>query len=209
MMMLRILCLFNSSLRLRALTPLDGAKTIVENLGGRLRELRKQKGLSQRELAARAGLTNGMISLMETNKVNPTVSSLLKVLDAIPMSVVEFFQSEPPDQKQVFFGEDEMTDIGSNNVVLKLVGGKVAGRQIAVLHETYQPGTDTGREMMSHKGEEGGFVVRGEIEVTIGRQTRLLKPGEAYYFTTTMPHRFRNISDEICEIVSASIQPED
>ena len=135
----------------------------MENLGGRLRELRKQKGMSQREIATRSGLTNGMISLMETNKVNPTVASLLKVLDAISVPVVEFFQSEPPDQQQVFFHQDELPDIGSSNVVLKLVGGEVAGRKIAILHETYPSGTDTGPDMMSHEGEEGGFVVRGEI----------------------------------------------
>ena len=176
----------------------------MENLGGRLRELRKQKGISQRELAARSGLTNGMISLMETNKVNPTVASLLKVLNAISVPVAEFFESEPPDHKQVFFHPDELPDIGSSNVVLKLVGGEVAGRQFAVLHETYPPGTDTGPGMMSHSGEEGGFVVHGEIEITIGEQVRVLKTGEAYYFTTSTPHRFRNISKETCEIVSAN-----
>jgi len=176
----------------------------VENLGGRLRELRKQKGISQRELASRSGLTNGMISLMETNKVNPTVASLLKVLDAISIPVVEFFESEPPDQKQVFFRPDELPDIGSSDVVLKLVGGEVAGRKFAVLHETYPPGTDTGPELMSHDGEEGGFVVRGRIEITIGEQTRVLKAGEAYYFSTITPHRFRNISKKTCEIVSAN-----
>jgi len=176
----------------------------VENLGGRLRELRKQKGISQRELASRSGLTNGMISLMETNKVNPTVASLLKVLDAISVPVVEFFESEPLDQKQVFFQPGELPDIGSSDVVLKLVGGEVAGRKFAVLHETYPPGTDTGPELMSHNGEEGGFVVRGLIEITIGEQTRVLKAGEAYFFNTITPHRFRNVSNETCEIVSAN-----
>lgn len=181
----------------------------MNDIGGRLREIRTQMGLSQRELASRAGLTNGMISLMETNKVSPTIASLLKVLDAIPMSVVEFFQAEPSNSQQVFFGEDELIDIGSNNVMLKLVGGKASGGQIEVIHETYPPGTDTGREMMSHKGEEGGFVVRGEIEVTIGRETRVLKPGEAWYFKTSVSHRFRNIGKEVCELVSANIHPDE
>ena len=48
-------------------------------------------GLSQRELAKRAGVTNGMISLIEQNRVSPSVSSLKKVLDGIPMSLAEFF----------------------------------------------------------------------------------------------------------------------
>ncbi len=180
----------------------------MEDIGGRLREIRTKLGLSQRELADRAGLTNGMISLIETNKASPTVASLIKVLNAIPMSVVDFFQTDEADAKKVFFSVDEQTDIGSNNVKLMLVGGKNAGGQIEVIHETYPPGTDTGREMMSHEGEEGGFVVRGEIEVTIGRETRVLKAGEAYFFQTETPHRFRNIGDEVCEIVSGNIHVE-
>lgn len=180
----------------------------MDNIGARLREIRTKMGLSQRELAARAGLTNGMISLIETNKASPTVASLMKVLDAIPMSVVDFFQPGPADRQKVFFSEDELTDVGSNNVVLKLVGGKALGGQIEILHEIYPPGTDTGRAMMSHIGEEGGFVVRGEIEVTIGHETRVLKKGEAYYFKTATKHRFRNIGNEVCEIVSGNIYPE-
>jgi len=180
----------------------------MENIGGRLKEIRTQMGISQRELASRAGLTNGMISLIETNKASPTVASLIKVLNAIPMSVVDFFQSGETDVKKVFFDVDEQTDVGSNNVRLMLVGGKNAGGQIELIHETYPPGTDTGREMMSHEGEEGGFIVHGEIEVTIGAETRLLKAGEAYFFDTKTPHRFRNASSEICEIVSGNIHAE-
>ena len=47
--------------------------------------------MSQRELARRAGVTNGLISLIEQNRVSPSVSSLKKVLDGVPMSLAEFF----------------------------------------------------------------------------------------------------------------------
>ena len=62
------------------------------DIGGRLKEVREQRGLSQRELAARAGLTNGAISLMEQNKSSPSVASLKRLLDAVPMTLSEFFQ---------------------------------------------------------------------------------------------------------------------
>ena len=61
------------------------------DVGARLRSVRTSFGLSQRELARRAGVTNGLISLIEQNRVSPSVSSLKKVLDGVPMSLAEFF----------------------------------------------------------------------------------------------------------------------
>ena len=61
---------------------------------------------------------------------------------------------------------------------------------MAVLHEVYAPGADTGSEMLAHAGEEGGIVVNGRIEVTVGGQTQVLGPGDAYYFSS----RFRTDS---------------
>ncbi len=61
--------------------------------------------------------------------------------------------------------------------------------------------------MIRHPGEEGGVVVRGQIELTIGGETRVLGPGDAYYFTSAIPHRFRNLGSEPCEIISASSPP--
>ena len=61
------------------------------DIGGRLQEMREERGLSQRDLAARAGLTNGAISMIEQNKSSPSVASLKRLLDAIPMTLSEFF----------------------------------------------------------------------------------------------------------------------
>ena len=61
------------------------------DIGASLKAVRKLKGLSQRELAKRAGVTNSTISMIEKNSVSPSVSSLKKVLAGIPMSLVDFF----------------------------------------------------------------------------------------------------------------------
>ena len=54
------------------------------DVGERLQSIRKLKGLSQRELAKRAGVTNSTISMIEKNSVSPSISSLRKVLSGIP-----------------------------------------------------------------------------------------------------------------------------
>lgn len=75
------------------------------------------------------------------------------------------------------------------------------------MHELYQPGSDTGAEMLSHTGEEAGVVVRGSIEITVAGRTRELRAGDAYQFDSRLPHRFRNVADEVCEVVSACTPP--
>ena len=177
------------------------------DVGAHLRAVRTIYGLSQRELAKRAGVTNGLISLIEQNRVSPSVSSLKKVLDGIPMSIAEFFTLDLSASPQVFYRVDELTNLGDAEVALRLVAARRPNRAMSVMHERYAPGADTGAEMLRHEGEEGGVVVSGRIELTVGGETRQLGPGDAYYFTSAIPHRFRNTGAEPCEIVSASTPP--
>ncbi|MBE2167294.1 MULTISPECIES: helix-turn-helix domain-containing protein [unclassified Cobetia] len=65
-------------------------------LGKRLRELRTRHGLSQRELAKRAQVTNSTISQVEQDAVSPSVSSLNKILEVFPISLSDFFSDEIP-----------------------------------------------------------------------------------------------------------------
>src|SRR6201990_3072829 len=177
------------------------------DVGAHLKAVRQMYGLSQRELAKRAGVTNGLISLIEQNRVSPSVSSLKKVLDGIPMSLSDFFTLDVSAKPQVFFPREELADIGSGSVELRLVGVRLAKRSMSILHERYAPDADTGEEMLTHAGEEGGVIVKGRIELTVGGESRILGPGDAYYFKSTLPHRFRNVGREECEIVSASSPP--
>ncbi len=177
------------------------------DVGTHLKAVRQMYGLSQRELAKRAGVTNGLISLIEQNRVSPSVSSLKKVLDGIPMALADFFTLDLAGKPQVFFPREELSDIGTANVELRLVGPHLAKRSMSILHERYAPGADTGEEMLTHAGEEGGVIVAGKIELTVGGESRILEPGDAYYFRSSLPHRFRNTGRDVCEIVSASSPP--
>ena len=181
------------------------------DIGKRLQTIRKQNGLSQRELAARAGLTNGTVSLIEQNKTSPSVASLKSLLDAIPLSIAEFFATlEESDEPKIFFGADEFIEVapqsGLASVSLRQLGD-ASTHSLQLLDETYPPNADTGPEMMSHAGEEAGIVVSGQIEITVGEQTRILSVGEGYLFDSLLPHRFRNVGTEDCHVISACTPP--
>src|SRR6202050_3198957 len=194
-----------SALTLRNLSIIIDSMSI--DVGSHLKAVRQMYGLSQRELAKRAGVTNGLISLIEQNRVSPSVSSLKKVLDGIPMALADFFTMDLGGKPQVFFPREELANIGTASLELRLVGGRLAQRSMSILHERYAANADTGEEMLTHAGEEGGVVVKGKIELTVGGESRVLGAGDAYYFKSSVPHRFRNIGREECEIVSASSPP--
>jgi transcriptional regulator with XRE-family HTH domain len=189
------------------------------DVGKRLRQIRNSYGLSQRQLAERSGVTNGTISMIEKNSSSPSVASLKKVLAGIPMTLSEFFSADETDaEEKYFFTPKEMMELSPR--VRSFIGpqgsvehasfkqvGDASQHQLQILYETYPPGTDTGKSMLSHDGEEGGFVISGEVEVSVGDKVQVLRPGDSYLFDSRLPHRFRNISDAPCILVSACTPP--
>ncbi len=187
------------------------------DIGERLRTARTLRRLSQRELARRAGVTNGMISQIEQNHSSPSISSLKRILDAIPLSMAEFFADDFTEQNAVFFRKEDLREISPLNLITKSDDstspfsfrqvGDARNHTIQMLHERYAPGADTGPEMYSHNSEEAGIVIEGSIEVTVGERTETLHPGDAYLFDSRIPHRFRNTGSGVCIIVSACSPP--
>lgn len=186
------------------------------DVGGRLKALRAQFGMSQRQLADAANVPNGQISMIETNKSSPSVASLRKILGGFGISMSEFFEPEATTPQKPFFTPADLRDLtsrlyqgdelGRQKIAIKQVGdAKAHGLQ--VLHERYEAGADTGASMIEHEANEGGIVVSGEIEVTVGQDVRVLKAGDAYLFNSREPHRFRNISDRPAEVISACTPP--
>jgi transcriptional regulator with XRE-family HTH domain len=176
-------------------------------VGKQLRSVRTAFGLSQRELAKRAGVTNGMVSLIEQDRVSPSVGSLQKILSAFPMTMAEFFTRDMQGREDVVFSADELPDVGTGDIQYKLVAASRHDRKMSILWENYAPGTDTGDDLLTHSGEEGGVVIEGEIELTVAGVVHLLGPGDAYYFDSRLPHRFRNTAAAPARIVSANTPP--
>ena len=188
-------------------TMVNTADDLSRDVGLRLRAIREAHGLSQRELARRAGVTNGFISQLESAKINTSLSALKRVLDGIPLGLSEFFAFEPQRQDKVFFSAEELTEIGKGKISYKQVGSSLFGHSLQMLYEVYEPGADTGRVMLSHEGEEAGLVIEGRIEVTVDGERKILGPGDAYMFQSNRPHRFKALRNERCVVVSACTPP--
>jgi transcriptional regulator with XRE-family HTH domain len=187
------------------------------DIGARLKIMRSAANLSQRQLAERAGVPHAQISNVEKNKVSPSVSTLRKILNGLRVSMADFFEPERELPPGPFFCEDELIDLTSK-VAANAIGngaglmafrqvGDARGHNLQILHEIYEPKADTGKTPLQHASSEGGIVVEGELEVTVGDEVRVLKAGESYLFDSRLPHRFRNPSDKRTVVISACTPP--
>jgi transcriptional regulator with XRE-family HTH domain len=177
-------------------------------IGPKLRELRRRRDISSRTLAERSGISHSTISLIERDRMSPSVDTLCAILDALGTTPSAFFadiNAKGPDSP--FYVKADLVEIGqADNISYRMVGINHPGRTMMMLHETYAVGADSGKSF-SHVAQEAGVVIRGAIELTVGMETRVLSPGDAYYFDSSLPHRFRNVSPDVSEIVSAVTPP--
>ena len=64
---------------------------ITEDVGNRIRYLRKQRGISQEKLALIAGIDMTYLAGIESGKRNATIISLEKIINALGVSMKDFF----------------------------------------------------------------------------------------------------------------------
>jgi len=177
------------------------------DLGGRLRALRQRAGLSQRRLAGLAQVSNATISLIEADKVSPSVSALRQILSALDVSIAEFFAEPEPAREKIVFRASELIEIAGGAVSYRQVGANLEGRALQMIRERYRPGAQSGAKMISHLGEEAGIVIKGRLALEVNGARYELEEGDAYRFDSRKPHAFRNAGEGDLVIVSACAPP--
>jgi transcriptional regulator with XRE-family HTH domain len=179
----------------------------MAKIGDKLKRLRLRRHLSTRELASRSGISHSTISLIERDKISPSVDTLQAVLDALGSRLAEFLSEIREAGASPFYLSEELPEIGNpDNISYRIIGLNHPHRSIQILKETYAIGADSG-EMLTHVAQEGGYIMSGEVELTVGATTRVLRKGDGYYFDSRELHRFRNVGAQKAEIFSAISPP--
>ena len=176
-------------------------------VGPRLRARRMRLGLSQRELARRAGVSNATISMIEADHVSPSISALRQILSALGVGIADFFAAAEEQSERIVFRADELTEIAGGAVSYRQVGANLKGRALQMIHERYKPGAQSGAKMLSHLGEEAGLVIKGRLSLEVDGRRYELQAGDAYCFDSRKPHDFRNAGDGELALVSACTPP--
>lgn len=177
-------------------------------IGLKIRELRRRRQLSARQLAIRSGISHSTISLLERDRLSPSIDTLSAILEAMGSTLTGFFSElDATIPHSPFYRFDDLAEIGrEDGISYRMVGINHPNRHLLMLRETYRPGADTG-EAFSHRAQEAGVVIKGSVEVTVGEETRRLEAGDAYYFDSQIPHRFRNPTAAPAELISAITPP--
>jgi transcriptional regulator with XRE-family HTH domain len=179
------------------------------DLAPRLRALREERGLSLRALSREAGVAVSFLSGLESGRNNVSVATLRTLLDALGSSLGEFFSQAAPEPAKVVYRSSELVEISGQKRGLsfrEVATGRV-GRMFQMLVERYAPGADTGSGMYRHGSQEAGVVLKGSLELRIDGEVHVLGPGDAYFFDSRRPHRFRNRGRIPVEAISVNAPP--
>ncbi len=163
-------------------------------VGCRLRRIREAHGLSQRELARRADMTNGSLSMIEQGKVSPSVHSLERILRAIPLSLAEFFQAVF-DESSPILKREQALRITRQAYTLELYDlTRFGAGQVFTARQVLAPGADCSVDWLAGTPVVWGLIIVGEIELTLGEASYCLTAGDGFHFSCARPHRFFNRS---------------
>jgi quercetin dioxygenase-like cupin family protein/DNA-binding XRE family transcriptional regulator len=199
------------------------AASEVPPIGGRIRAERLRRGVTVRGLARDVGVSASLISQIETDRKSPSVSTLYAITTALGISVEELFS---PNGDGDGDGTGDGAGGGGRAHGLAVLesrvkAGPVAGpgqRQVLTLDSgvtwellgqapqahleflliTYPPGGSSASSglLMRHSGTECGYVLSGELVLTLGFEEHRLTAGDSVSFDSTTPHGYRNEGDQ-------------
>jgi transcriptional regulator with XRE-family HTH domain len=166
------------------------------SLGDEIRHMRKAKGLTLSGLSRKTDLSIGYLSQVERGVSNLSIKALKQVSDALGVQIAGLFQQmEPvPANEQgivVRANRRRRMSFSGLGITDDLLSPSLSG-QLEMLLCTLAPGSSSGEEPYTHKGEEAGFILSGSLELWIGKRHFVLKQGDTFTFKSTEPHRYRN-----------------
>ena len=172
------------------------ARAPVEiDIGSKLLRLRKEQGLPLRALSKASGISANAISLIERNKISPTISTLTKLIVTLKSNLTFFFE-EKKTRDVVYRKRNTNDQMTSRNSKVRLVslGSGLPNQKIEPVLATFDEGATSGSKSLTHQGNELVYCLEGKIKFEIEEQQYLLEPGDSIFFNGTRPHRWTNVS---------------
>ncbi len=182
----------------------------TEEFGPRLRQLREERGLSLRDVAAAAGIAPSVLSNFERGQVSPTLATTHKVLAALGLSFAEFFGSyrdQPAERPQYVFPASGVHAVRNRERLLRSLLPSGPDFACQMFYEEIAPGAH-GEEMETHPRDLVGYVLAGELVFEIvhagaARPQRVtVRKGEAFYIPAGLEHRAVNRGERKVRVVS-------
>jgi len=174
-----------------------------DRLGVRLRDLRRARGLSLEQLAARSGVSRATISKVELSQTSPGTETLSKLTEALGTSFAAVMSPQSEGEIVVLRASEQPVmrdrETGLNR---RCIAPILPSRGLDWVLNELPPGQSTGTFMPHRTGvEEYIFVLDGKLQAELGDTSQTLGAGDAIYFQAHVPHRFTAIGDVDCKFM--------
>lgn len=181
-------------------------------IGHQIRRERKIHKLRLKDLAESTGLSISLISKIEHNKVDPSLSTLHRLAKALDTSISALFlREEGPDR--VVHKPFERPVAGRvqgmvewEGIVAEVMVPYREGRLLEGFIFLMEPGGHSGGRLQ-HEGEECGYVLEGELELDVGNVHYHLEAGDSFFFSSDIPHAYRNPGDITARVIWINTPP--
>lgn len=165
------------------------------DIGEKIKRLRILNEFTQDELAQRCDLTKGFISQIERDLTSPSIATLMDILEALGTDIKNFFNEELEDK--IVFTEEDIYSTANDELGYK-ISWLIPNAQKNTMEPiliALNPGSTSNIES-PHKGEEFGFVLKGSVNLCVGKKKYKVKKGESFYFKSNKIHFLENISSK-------------
>jgi transcriptional regulator with XRE-family HTH domain len=175
-------------------------------LGERVRELRLDKSMTLKALAAASGLSAGMLSQIENNLVDPSLATLRKLATVFDSSIAALF-TEPNTAAVHISTPSTRRMIGSRTGEVQYERLTPGRGDLEVLKTDIPPGHSSSSEAWGHPSSECVYVVRGIFTIEVDGETYELAEQQSITFDSRLQHRYMNLSDSVTTILIAVTPP--
>jgi transcriptional regulator with XRE-family HTH domain len=181
---------------------------VHSHIGPRLRDRRESLGISLREIARRIGVSASLVSQIERDKVNPSVSTLYALVRELGLSMGDLFDADggaPDAPGHRLPRAPAPIVVPEERSVINLASGVTWERltperepTVEFLRVTYDVGSEScpADSLVTHGGREYAYVISGRLGVRIDFDEYCVEPGCSITFDASSPHRLWAIGDE-------------
>lgn len=174
-------------------------------IGARLKHARLLEGILIRELAERVGCAESMISKIENNKKQPSITMLHRLATALNRDLASFFGADISSPGLIQrAGERPVSSVdairGGTGVSYERLVPFAAGYLLEGNVHVVAPGGEK-VDPITHQGETLGYVLEGELELTIETTTYNLGPGDSFFFKNHLTNRYRNTGTVAAKVI--------
>ncbi len=179
---------------------------LVARLGAILKERRAGR-FTIEALAARAGVSAGLISQIERGIGNPSFATLVRLSYALGFPLSEMFEGPQLDERQMVVrrAERQHLEVPGDGTIHEIL---VASRnhKLGLMASTYPPHHES-ESTNSHPGEEIVLVLSGTLHAEIGGQRFELGEDDTLIFDSALSHRWANPTSKPTKVLHVSTPP--